>query len=463
MSAELWLGLVHYLIGIVAVLGLLVVLMETSRKFDRHHDGPHLLLSVGYFLLLVWAILKAMSLSVGPLLNAAAVFQLLGWLMVAIGYYRLHHEQIDEEVEPSAVDSSPVPSKDSRPLPAWIKLLADERETTATKPDNIATAGEGATNSIEQTDPTDSVEPLVERAAASSVEEDHILPGAITDQSASEHKPKVKRVAKTISDGEVDLSYLAAKRKPKAVNPIQSIGDSTEEAPANSQAEGLNVDTSTIPPSPEKRDELMDELFPMEKGEKVDDKVKSKKTAKVRKVKPPVVLAGLLATSGDLSSWFNYWPEVSTIILLIIIIILLLPSRRVRGNGWLIGALTLHLLGQTTQLFINPILDGVLSAGVGWKVMLGEVIIMLGAVLLGIAGWSKIKGKVTHHFIRIVAIVYAVMLMLTLGLTFVIVKDQTTLQLMIVMMTGVLITILPIIHSLTYSHPHQPVSDSSGQ
>jgi hypothetical protein len=65
----------------------------------------------------------------------------------------------------------------------------------------------------------------------------------------------------------------------------------------------------------------------------------------------------------------------------------------------------------------------------------------------------KIKGKITHHFLTVVSIIYFIILVLTIVLAKFIVKDVTSLQLLYLLATGTLIAMLPITHSLTYSHP----------
>lgn len=157
------------------------------------------------------------------------------------------------------------------------------------------------------------------------------------------------------------------------------------------------------------------------------------------------------------------WPEVIGSILILGILLALLPQRHQKGNGWLLLGFSLFLVFFIVSIFFAPELNGPSltadTAGYNsWLVRLLEVVAM---ACIGAASWQKIKGKVTHHFLKIVSLIYVVMLILTVGLSFFIVTDQTSLQLVLLLMSGVLITILPVIHAFTYSHPHQPPSDES--
>lgn len=156
------------------------------------------------------------------------------------------------------------------------------------------------------------------------------------------------------------------------------------------------------------------------------------------------------------------WPEAFALLLTAWVMVALLPQRHQQGSIWLLIGYAIIFVATLAALFFNPTLTGpMLSPGSkGYLSLVIQTIDLIGFSLIGLASWIKIKGKVTHHFIKIVCIIYLLLLILTVGLAMVMVHDQTSLQLLVVLITGLLITILPVIHSLTYSHPHQPATEA---
>jgi hypothetical protein len=164
-----------------------------------------------------------------------------------------------------------------------------------------------------------------------------------------------------------------------------------------------------------------------------------------------------------LSNLMTVWPEIAASVLIFWILIALLPQRHQTGNGWLLIGFVLFFAYFVASIFLSPQLNGpsLTANSAGYNSLLVRILELVAASCIGAASWQKIKGKVTHHFLKIVSLIYLVLLILTIGLAFLIVTDQTSLQLVLLLMSGVLITILPVIHAFTYSHPHQQSSDES--
>lgn len=159
------------------------------------------------------------------------------------------------------------------------------------------------------------------------------------------------------------------------------------------------------------------------------------------------------------------WPDLIILALIVLIILALIPQRHQLGNSFLLIGFVLLLLYFIISSFITPQLSGpkITDNSAGFYSLLSRLVEVSAAAMIGLACWHKIKGKVTHHFLKIVSLIYLVLLILTIGLALLIVSDLESLQLVLLLMSGVLITILPVIHAFTYSHPHQVLEQSSAE
>lgn len=433
MSAPLWLGIGHYLLGVLVIFALLAALMETSRQFDKFHDSSYLLLASGYFLLLVWSLVRAMTLTTSLLQITGVIGEVVGFICLAIGYY--YHQRshpVDDDVLETASTHM-----NKEPTQGWLKLLSADREP----------AEEEASE-----DTTEEDDSGLKAAESQSVDDATVSDAGVIKNDTADNEPveEPKKPAKKRKklEGDIDLSYLASRSQ----STKRSISDPSEK-------------------TEETREEMMDELFPVKN---------SQPNAPTKKVEPPVdederlpgevghdqsFQVALLANGLAGGNWLTVWPELIVVVVIITLILALIPQRHQRGSAWLLAGFSVILLANLLALFLAPQLAGLMlkTDAAGYSTLLIHLIEVIGFGLVGVASWLKIKGKVTHHFLRIVSIIYLVLLVLTVGLALVIVHDQTSLQLLLLLMTGVLITILPIIHSLTYSHPYQPLNEDSQQ
>lgn len=456
MSTELWLGIGHYLLGVLIIFALLVALMEASRKYDRFRESSYLLQAIGYFLLLIWALLQTMSLGPSLLLMVSLGCQLAGFGALAIGYYLYFHGQTDEEVDaPIATSKGSVARISRRHQDVIGMLTSDEvKSETKQKEDDVAV------------DAIASKKVKTEKSEETSLAQS--LPTAPIEAVPAKKSEKKKKAELPVDDAnEIDLSYLSSRSRKSAV--------ASKKTKKMKEPSVLEVSEPV-----ETREELMDELFPLKDaapmqkelspveidtlpGEGKHDEIAAESTSdKKTKLEPKKMLPiGILATSTLTFDWLTIWPEAAGLALLLILVLLLAPHRRSRGIIWLLSGFLLVAISTGLAAAYTPQLDGpvLVTDGVVIQYLAQQALAVLGYGLIGIAGWVKIKGKVTHHFLRIVSMVYLVLLFLTIGLAMLIVTDQESLQLLLVMMTGVLMTILPIIHSLTYSHPHQPIRE----
>lgn len=452
MATELWLGIAHYSLSVLIVFALLVALMEASRKYDRFRQPSYLWLATGYFLLVVWILLMAVSIVPSILESLAVIAQLLGFGSLTIGYYqrgKTHEAEEDLTV-------APIIARGNTKSTGWLSLLTtppiitssvDEEKEQDEVPDQLTTSDKSDGS---DEDKLDAVESEAEVPTTETVE-------PIPAQSSKVSKRKSKRMA---SSGEVDLSYLANRQRKDKAPSVEPLVESYSKPAAEETARK------------ETREEMMDDLFPLNQDAQSETKIApnspkntaeeallpserpvaskevKKAMSKKRPPKPPKSVAPALLLAG--SGLEAVWPDVVLIFFLALIILCLLPHRHQRGNGWLLTGFGL-LLGLQLVLLSGALpLD---SLGPAFAIGVAQV---MAYGCLGIAGWYKIKGKVTHHFIKIVSLVYLTLLVLTIGLAFLIVRDTASLQLLLILMTGVIITILPIIHALTYNHPHQP-------
>lgn len=494
MSTELWLDIIRYFIGVLIIFTLLVSLMEASRKFDRFHDSTYLLLATGYFLLLVWALLQAMSLGNGLLRITAMISQLIGLICLAFGYhyfaktYAIDDDSSSESVSTqrpasiapaeTAANSTPPPAsmttliktqpiENSQAGPAkkadnradWVKLLAVD----STPPPVLVSPTEALVETIEKLDDTTADKsirpsPPIEKKAKPLAA---AKPNAVNWRGA---QPATSPPA----DNTVDLSYLS-KRTRKVNQKVRRI-EGLEPSAAN------QAGNSTPPPTEKAREEIMDELFPVSKKTTKPEAAllsnpATKEPAAPNKSAKPIkndtalpgeeaaiskknASAGLVAAGFGLEDWFSAWPEVAAAVIYLVLLIILIPQRHYRGHNLLISGFAIILLSAIASILFASPANAYLGLGI-------PSLELIGFALIGAASWLKIKGKVTHHFLRIVSIIYLVLIILTIGLATVIVRDQISLQLLLLLMTGVLIMILPIIHAMTYYHPSQAAQPNS--
>ncbi len=417
MTPELWLGLGHYLLGVLTIFTLLVALMETSRKYDRHHDSAYLWLATGYFMLIIWALTWATVLTASSILIFSNIVEAVGLICLVIGYHlnrQLHND--DEDTMPSPQTTLPITNRVhthdwTDAFVARFHQEAKESETEAATDDNKPQ--------------TSIVEPPVEKKVDAPI---------VADTDLAVEPPQVaptKKTKKLDRDGDVDLSYLSSRRKkvetrvaqPKQLAELPSVPTVADPGPSK--------------PTPAKREKMMNELFPLSTQPKneSDDLLPGERLKKVTAI--------FALPFGSLSS-VAIWPEIASFVLALILVVILIPQRKHRGMVWILtGFILLALSSLGSLLFMSHPLGPVMIEAVACG-------------CIGFGSWIKIRGKVTHHFIKIVSLLYLLLLLLAVGLASVIVHDLTTLQLLLILMTGVLITILPIIHALTYSHPHQP-------
>lgn len=463
MTQELWFGIGHYLLSVLIIFCLLVALMEASRKYDRFREPAYLFQAIGYFLLSIWALLQAISLQPGILLAISVVSQILGLLFLAAGFYIYHHFHPLAEDDDSAAKAKPgfvlKLSKKHQDLMALLSANSVEPTTALSDESEDSLSSKDALDTTE----ADKITDISEAPAETD-----------TVQTSVEDIPSEQLSAPSES---VDLSYLVSRRKLKKSKKEKAIKNSA-------------------PGTTESRSELMDDLFPLNHpstgvpdepthlpGEISPDAADAASTTPMAKQKVKQTLANKTAKPSKTSikksnsepapailllggltnvDWLALWPEFSIIFPLLIILVILIPQHHERGRGFLIGGFVTVLVATILSLFWAPATLGpyLTSDTVGLSALALKVLSVVGYGLVAVAGWLKIKGKVTHHFLRIVSLVYIVLSALTVGLAIVMVKDQTTLQLLLILITGVLMTILPIIHSLTYSHPHQPTEGS---
>ncbi len=471
MAAGLWYGIIQYFVGIIIVLALLFALMESSRKYDRYREWPYLAVASGYFLLVVWSLLRALSLNSGVLHGITIGSELIGFLVLGIGYLALEHAHpyVEEEPEPGETSKPDViqPSSDKKNKEGWVSLLSAEN--------------------VENTIP-DKIESTKVEASLPSE------PEKVDEVPSKEKQPSVKQSS---DEPAVDLSYLAQKVKKKSAQPITHDSspaitpteetNTTEASPATPVSDAEKTapikgikDSDVIedkekkqtkkpveqPAEEESREELLDDLFPIkahpESEPLVASKepvVKPKKTVKkVDKTKTTkqILPAGILISGLNTQNLLTVWPQATIALVLIFIILELIPQREVKGNKLLIvGFITLFLATLTHVLFdANAATLPNLDEQTGIFQLAALILEVVGFSCIGASSWQKIKGKVTHHFLVIISVLFGLLLILTVGLANLIVSDESGLQLLTLLMTGVLITLLPIVHALAYNHPH---------
>ncbi len=503
MPVELWYRIAQYFIGVLVVLALLVALMETSRKYDKYHDWPYFVAACGYFSLLVWALLRAMALENGLFGTISSLAQLIGYIALAIGYRSIHqHHQALHQSQSSESNHEGADSGKDKGVQSsqkdWVRLLS-------AKESDISQAAEEETAEAQlpTTSQMDTITSRQEANKAGSSDESALTQEeqsvevkpteASTVISQPKPAPKKSRSKAKISsdDGIVDLSYLAQRNRKK--NRIQeqtapiSPADSKETLPALPENNTVIGEPSDQPKKLKKskkkveRDQMMDELFPLahpQEKAKLDFMVDTEvlpgettaikeetepeeiKPAKKRSVKSKLPMAIGISTSLNISTLMS---ALITLAAIGLTVIYTAQERKSRGGQLLMGGFIVLFVAAVLISFYGAptLINPPFISFDDYIQLLIIALQLIGFVMIGSANWIKIKGKITHHFLVIVSIIYGVLLLLTCGLSAVMVKDETGLQILLLLMTGVLITVLPIIHSLAYNHPQELVPEIS--
>jgi cytoskeletal protein RodZ len=267
MSVELWLGIGHYLLGVLVIFALVVALMETSRKFDRFHDNSYLLLATGYFLMVVWALIRAIAVGPSILQFAAIVCLLLGLLCLAFGYYFHHqaHPTDSEEDNTSAKESKKTPKVHLKE--EWMRLLSADEEQPEPKEEPEAETLMKDVSTEEQEKPETEEKPPESTPEAEPAKQ----------EKPAEGPKKAEKIIKAPADAvdepeEIDLSYLASRSK-KAKAPKQAPVKKAALEPKIESVKPEKIEKQNKPVK-ESREEIMDDLFPLA------HQVKKKKVAK---------------------------------------------------------------------------------------------------------------------------------------------------------------------------------------
>lgn len=464
MTAEFWVSISQYLVGIIMVLALLFALMESSRKYDKYRQWPYLILAFGYFFLLLWSLIRAMLLSTDSFTSLLNGLQLASLFLLAIGY-TFQEKEIGTETTP--LEPAPLPeevltekettpasteksqSKADKEKPTWAALLAADQEEAPLEEEPTSPS----LKTLETIDVSENSAPAVDRVSVKTPEqtEQPAEPEVITPAPETPKKEKKKKVSNestSVQDAEIDLSYLKSRTK-KTKN--------VKETPAQPSDPLENAN----------RDDLMNDLFPIEEEAAPLAGEESKlhttatqlpgehretgpsKSTKKKSTDPGKNLAGLafLGSQGD--QLIQHWPQVLVAVFLVYILIQLIRHWRSKATPIIFFGFTLYLL-----VAAHDILSGLNILQLNNSIVLA--VEALASICIGVASWIRIKGRVTHHFLAVVSVIYLVVLALTIGLASFIVKDVTSLQLLLILSTGTLIALLPIIHSLSYGNSSQP-------
>lgn len=465
VSAQLWYTIIQYFVGIIIVLALLFALTESSRKYDRFREWPYLAVASGYFLLLVWALLRALSLDVGFFHVITIGCQLIGFSTLGIGYLSLEHNK-GVAYETPEESQHEMPHEEEKPVKDWVSYVSANHE-----PDEEPPPKEESTQPLTEEKP-DSKEPAAPEAKPLT----------------SPAKKQAKLQKTETPPAAVDLSYLAQrKKKPETVAAPVEAEEPVKEPPDNAASAPNATDTvetqdqEKVEPAPakprlrkkkktsqsskgEERAELLDDLFPIKKHPKSEPLGSADRPDDTSALLPGEaakglkrVPAGLLISGLTKANVLTIWPEAVVTLIIIFIIAELVPQREAKGNKLLIAGFVVLLLAMVNHLLFDSNIHSLpnLNESTGLFQLSALLLETIGFCLVGAASWARIKGKVTHHFLTIVSIIYLLLLVLTVGLANLIVSDLTSLRLLVLLITGVLATLLPILHSIAYNHPHQ--------
>lgn len=443
--------------------------MAASRHYDRFHDVPQLVIATGYFLLIVAALLLGLSLDIQMISFIANGCQLIGLGLLLLGYYfdSIAPEEEEESAPPVKAERKTDTLKSSHTDHTdWVTMLSADPEEKASSHKNKKKLDALAEESLKAA-------PKFEKEEKGEVE-------AAVSEPTIEKQQKVKANGDETKKpkGEVDLSYLAQRARKKketdATGPTLPEIEVESKSSADQVADNKAESTEKSEDKPESREDLINDLFPLGEssdkvesasfhtepthlpGESIADKAsdkplvsaptettdKSKKKVKAEKIikDQAVVIAGPLSLTLAQTGDYQAWLALAGLLVLAGLVIVSYRHRTQRGGLWLMAGWFALLFAQVAVLLSQTI----------WLILALSV---LGYCLVGLANWHKIRGKVTRHFLTIIGIMYLLLALLTVGLAVLIVRDQTSLSLLLVLMTGVLVVLLPIIHALIYSYP----------
>jgi hypothetical protein len=502
-----WIAISQYFVGIIIFLALLFALMDASRKYDKYREWPYFVIATGYFSLVVWALLRATILNQEIIDPALVGLQITGLFLLVIGYLSEHHQDHKKSLSEIPDFAHPVPeTTETVPAPLLLEAtttpvvpvisppITEEKWDIKPKPTPKITPKPEKTKAVKVELPPkekpiektsgEKAEKPAKPAKKKSKEKEipswvALLAEDIDIPEASENEPEVltdkkdekleqtstespiitsnpETPAESISpivktptvkrskklDGPVDLSYLAKRKKTKKVTV------SADSKPAQ-------------PEKQEQREKMLDELFPVEKDTATDEPIidptsavpqstsmlpgehredEANATAPSAPKTPPALNAVAFSMSSLNIDWIiANWQHTVPLVLLAILVLQTARFHKTRGN--ILLALGFFAILLSTVSPISQYCALALEAA--------------GYISIGIASWMRIKGKITHHFLSVMTGIYCVILALTAVLAQAIVKDTTSLQLLLLLCTGTLITLLPIVHSVTYSHPAQ--------
>ncbi len=517
MSTELWFGIIRYFISIVIILALLVSLMEASRKYDRYRDSAHLSLSIGYCLLIIWGLIQAIGLTSSVLTLAGTIIQIIGFISLVIGYRLLKplpHDFSELDTPDSTHSMTPTesPISDGKPVQELNDSTRKEKDTIAsrTAPDWVTLLAATEVEQLPQSNQSETAEQSLLTESVKPIDQpmaEGLNQSTLPVQSASITKmsPKKTKVDPSIP---VDLSYLAQrKRKSTATETVTSAVSTQKPAPESRQdmlddlfplkhkkqkPEQQKPPKMAEQPQQKQPDDQQgqremseinhdDAILPGEHHEHMKSPVSvSKKPAKIaaanqgtpkvsdkKKISPsrPKIVpaaAGLVMNGFSGAHLLSVWPLLLLFCLLVYLVSLIWPQRQQKGQSILALGLIFLTLSLLVDLLFGSLvfIDLDFSSPGQWLSLVGFICQAIGYILIGIASWQKIRGKITHHFLTIVAGIYGVLILLTAGLAVVVAKDEASLRMLFILITGVLITLLPIIHAFTYNHPHHRPEES---
>ncbi len=456
MSAELLLRLLEYFAGIIIVLALLFVLMEAARKFDRLKQRSYLTMALGSFLLILWALMRAMGLNAGVLQLTFGIVQISGFFLLGAGYLTLHHQEGDEfeTVPPTVTDPKSITdSKES-----WVALLTGEGkpiESTAQGKAKGALTPEPDDDKVVQKETV--VTETTPKKMAGVEEAEKVQASEVSTSTPVEETVETK-VKPIPAHGTVDLSYLGSRKRSQKESKAPAIKidtpvapDMTKKSPEQSTEHKAEEPKPTVEKPPQTRDELLDDLFPLESKTKDHEpevtllpgelRLSKDHPSKTDSKMAAVGLAGLLGNQELLM----LWPQAAVVLVVFFIIMELIPYRKIRGNSLLLGGFAVlfgaYIFQAYTSQQARPLM-----------IIIGLILEVIGFACLGGASWLKIKGKITHHFLTIVSVFYLILLSLAIITATIITRDMNSLSLLLNLTTGLLIVALPILHGVAYSH-----------
>jgi hypothetical protein len=375
MSVEFWYRLGSYYLGIICVLALLFCLIEASRQFEHSRKWQPLVGASGFFFVIVAIILQTVLLDNEQYSLFITIAQIIGFVGISVGLHAHKPSESHASSELIKQKSTDVtPPVEATPATEgfdWVGLLSNPINNKSRKALHVT-----------------ETEPVKTEPAA---------------PSKTEIKAEPKATKKPDKTATVDLSYLANRTRKKK--------------------------NAELPP--ESRDDMMNDLFPVEK--------KSKKAAVV-----PTAL-GMIGVT----------PIAPLIVLVTIasIILGLIPRIHKTGNRPILFGFSILLIVWLSRVIIDPLN---LTDGMNLAIQAVEAI---GFSFVGFGSWMKIKGEASHHFATILCCTTLGLMVITTVLGYYYVTQSDSLQLLLYFCTGVLIVIIPIIHATIFDHLPEKQAD----